>query len=77
MSRARTTLKMPNDRIFTTLHNKINLVNFSLNPLRPGDLKEAFNVCALQDETQVSKRYHANMVSLGHIMLSSNFCDKY
>ena len=26
---------------------------YSLNPMRPGDLKEAYNVCELQDETQV------------------------
>lgn len=32
-------------------------VSDSLNPSRPGDLKEAFNVCELQDETQVCANY--------------------
>ncbi|KAL9957583.1 hypothetical protein ACROYT_G034502 [Oculina patagonica] len=30
----------------------VSLERESLNPSRPGDLKEAFNVCELQDETQ-------------------------
>lgn len=30
----------------------VSLERESLNPRRPGDLKEAFNVCELQDETQ-------------------------
>lgn len=27
--------------------------SYRLNPKRPGDLKEAYNVCEVQDETQV------------------------
>ena len=32
-----------------------------MNPSRPGDLKEAFNVCELHDETQVSDTTDRNM----------------
>ena len=53
----------------------------SLNPSRPGDLKEAFNVCELHDETKVSvklcncemKHDHLNFFSSLYCLITLGF----